>query len=240
MNLWDVFKMEFYKNIHDRKNVFLLIFLGVLNVIGMSSVAIISNNAMNGYWYDIGSFGNVGRLLSMIGMFSIATSFIFLFFYPYQLACVDYKNNVMSSIIASGVSRVQYYFVKVGATLVSAFISYVFLIIVPIIISHAIVDWEIFAFSMDDFLQLSLYWISTFSILMTSVILTRGRSMAPYVFVGLFIVNFIILDYLYGIFFQNAWEATGGSWNTIRIIQQFITVIVFNAIGILTLRKQDL
>ncbi|MCL2560235.1 MAG: hypothetical protein FWE07_07075 [Turicibacter sp.] len=122
MDLWNVFKMELFKNLYDRTNIIIVVTLMMMNIIGGFSV------------HNAGWDSAVGGLFFITGLLSFAASFAFLFFYPYQLARVDYKNKVMSMIIASGVSRVQYYFVKIGSILLFWIGSVIVLAIIPLII----------------------------------------------------------------------------------------------------------
>ena len=169
---------------------------------------------------------------------------IFLFVYPYQMARIDYKNRVMSLLIASGVSRVQYYFVKIGATLIFSLLSVLLIVIMPLFVVFLIeegisVAVEMFnvVFEIDPvtFGIILLTWLSAFSILMTAVIISRGRGFTIFVFLGLYFATSQIAAIFQG----------GGSiwWRpdyTSIIITQLITMLVMGLIGILVLRRQDL
>ena len=230
MSLGNVFKMELFKNWQDRTNlIVMLAFMGVNTFGGLSMVT-----------------RSMSAMAVLPFSFSIVGSLVFLFVYPYQMARIDYKNRVMSLLIASGVSRVQYYFVKIGATLIFSFLSFLLIAIVPTFVV-ALVDGGIsvalgifdFVLELDEaMLVLSvaiLTWLAVFSILMTSVIISRGRGFAIFVFLGLyFATSQIAAAFHRG---SNMW------WNpdyTAIIIQQLITIVVMGLIGILVLRKQDL
>jgi len=151
---------------------------------------------------------------------------------------------VMSLLIASGVSRVQYYFVKVGATLIFSALSFILLVIVPILIVAAAFDMRIaldflnFVLEIDAVTIALIFfgWLSAFSMLMTSVIISRGRAYTIFVFLGISIVTSQIASAFH--------QGRGAIWwnfdYTAIIIQQLITIAVMGLIGILILRKQDL
>jgi len=219
--------MELYKNAQDRVNLVIMLVFMVVNVLGGFMIA-------NDSW----SF-----LLATPFFFSVFASMVFLFVYPYQMARIDYKNRVMSLLIASGVSRVQYYFVKVGATLIFSALSFILLVIIPILIVAAAFDMRIaldffnFVLEIDAATIAIIFfgWLSAFSMLMTSVIISRGRAYTVFVFLGIWIVTSQI---------ASAFQGTGTFfWDlqyTAIIIQQLITIVVMGMIGILILRKQDL
>jgi len=228
MKLWNVFRMEIFKNLNDRFNMFMMLVLMCINIIG--SIVI-----MNQQWLrQPTSFEEM--VLSLYEI-SISLTVIFLFVYPFQMARTDYKNKVMSLMIASGVSRVQYYFVKVGATLLFSFLSFALLMIIPMIIMFngvPVDTFEIVNFYVavsgvsivEAILILVLSWLLLFSTMMTAIIITKGKGSAIFVFFGLFILNGLIMDGLFG---------SIGSY-----FVPFISIAVMALIGILVLRRQDL
>ena len=239
MKLWNVFRMEIYKNLNDRANLFIMLVLMCLNIIG----GVIISNQNWGFREPSG----FEIMMIWLFVFSILCTVAFLFIYPYQMARTDYKNNVMSLMIASGVSRVQYYFVKIGATLLFSLLSVTFLVIVPLFII-LIVNGDIAtAFEFADFhwdlsdigIVLALLitgWLSTFSTLMTATIMTKGRGITFFVFFGLSIAASqiaIIIQRRLGI---NVWQVN----HVATIVQYLVTMTVMGLIGILILRKQDL
>jgi len=236
MKLWNVFRMEIFKNIHDRVNLFVMLVLMCLNIIGGLIVS-------NQNWRRTPS--TFEETMLWLFVFSALGSVIFLFIYPYQMARTDYKNNVMSLMIASGVSRIQYYFVKVGATLLFSFISVTLLAILPLFII-LLSTGGIEVAAADIYIELDgagtafgviiTSWLSTFSMLMTSVIIARGKGFTIFVFFGISIATSQVMNIVRGLLGIEWWNMT----NTITLIQHLITMVVVSLIGILVLRKQDL
>jgi len=235
MKVWNVFKMELFKNMHGRANWVLMLSFMLVNIIG--GIVISNHN-----WFRAPS-----ALESMMGLlfsFSVFGTVIFLFMYPYQMARIDYRNKVMSLLIASGVSRVQYYFVKVGATLLFSLLSIILLVILPLLIvlsvhsMRLVIEFFNFYFEIDvATIGIILFaWLSTFSMLMTAVIISRGRRFTIFVFLGLSIAASQLAIMIRAMF--------GGPWwyinNTATFVQHLVTMALMGLIGILVLRKQNL
>ena len=238
MKLWNVFRMELFKNWHSRVNLFVMIVLMCINIVG--GLVLSNRNLMNPSGFE--------EFIALLFVFSALATIIFIFLYPYQMARTDYKNNVMSLMIASGLSRVQYYFVKVGAILIFSLLSFTLLIILPIIIvlmSHGALEITIeiasFYFEIMDIgtvlMLFTFMWLSSFSTLMTAVIIARGKVYSIFIFFGLSIVGSQIELLVQNIFGINRWYSPEPS---LAILQHIITMAVMALIGILVLRKQDL
>jgi len=231
--------MEIFKNLQDRANLFIMLVLMCLNIIGG---IIISNQ---NWWFR--EPNGLEIMMIWLFVFSVLGTAAFLFIYPYQMARTDYKNKVMSLMIASGVSRVQYYFVKIGATLLFSFLSVIFLVILPLLIILIVNGEFATAFEFADFyLEISdigvilvlviTGWLSSFSTLMTAVIITKGKGITFFVFFGLSIAASQLAIIIQGILGINRWQAN----NAATVIQYLVTMVVMGLIGILILRKQDL
>lgn len=243
MKLWNVFKMELFKNWHDRTSMFMILIFMCVNTIGGLFVS-----------HSTGStqFVTTGVLAIIFG-FSVFGSVVFTFLYPYRMARLDYRNKVMSLKIASGVSRIQYYFVKVGATLLFSLLSLVALLIVPVFIVSMTHDMafifevagELIRIDFIDILRTLLIalfmWLSVFAILMTAVIIARGKGSSIFIFFGLTTVTSIITSIIQDAFNLNSWSLW--QWDRmmwLMLLQYVITTVVMSLIGILVIRKQDL
>lgn len=235
MSLWNMFKMELFKNIKDRANLVLMLVLMGLNILG--GVVISNQN----WWRAPNAFDEMMIILFAASVFASA---VFLFLYPYQMARTDYKNKVMSLLIASGVSRVQYYFVKVGATLIFSFLSIILLVIAPLLIvllSHDMsLALEFFHFTFElDLLAIGGFlftWLGFFFMLMTAVIISRGRGYTIFVFLGISIASSQLMLIFRSMFGISMWQTT----NTTMFVESLITMAIMGLIGILVIRKQDL
>jgi len=245
MKTWNVFKMELYKNIHSRTNLIIMAVFMVLNIIGG---LVISNFS----WFRVPTL--VDSTIIMLFSFSMLGTAIFLFIYPLQMARADYKNKVMSLLIASGVSRVKYYFVKVGATLLFSLLSIILLVVLPLIIVLVANDMRFVIEMFDFFVEIDitilgillLGWLSIFTILMTSVIVVKGRMVSIFVFLGFSIavsqVALLFQSMFAAMLGLRWWELSGwwGAGGTFLLFQHLITIVIMGMIGILVLRKQNL
>lgn len=233
MKSFNLLKMEIYKNLNDTVNLFLIGLFMILNLIGGTSLRMqfFSGN------YNWGP-------LSMLFIFSFLGSIIFLFVYPYQLARVDYKHKVMSMTIASGVTRIQYYFVKIGATLLFSLLSFICMILLPLIfvggIDFALVDFQIDVATLGDILFILISYLSSFFILMTAVILVRGRGSTIFVFLGLSWISSFIMSIILNPIFNIGNLSTLEQINRVGITNNIITIILFGLLGVFLIRKQNL
>ena len=243
MNLWNVFRMELFKNLHDRISFFMMIVLMCVNIIGG---LVVSNLVINEPWlWNISP--NLFQIVMIWLLFlSFFASLAFMFIYPYRLARVDYKNKVMSLMIASGVSRVQYYFVKVGATFIFSFASFLFVIFIPLVIATrglALTGLTFLHLEFDlgigFFLLPLLSWLSMFFMLMTAVIVMKGKGSTIFVYFGFSTGTSMVATILQGMLRINRWNSLF-ALNTFIVFQHVLTIAVFTTIGILVLRKQDL
>jgi len=240
MKLWNVFRMEVFKNLNDRTNLFVMLVLMCVNTIGG---LVMANQRFSRRPSSLEEM--------IIGLFilSVVGTVIFLFFYPYQMARTDYKNNVMSLMIASGVSRIQYYFVKVGSTLLFSFISVTLLAIVPwiiVLISSGGIEFSIADVYYVEIVEIGsalgmlatflVGWLSSFSMLMTSVIIARGKAVTIFVFFGISIAASQITALGRALFGIDWWQIT----TTVTLVQHLITMVALSLMGIMILRKQDL
>ena len=243
MKLWNVFKMELFKNWHDRTSMFMLLIFMCVNTIGGLVVSHSGN----------GPQGSAMIIIGLLFGFSIFGSVVFSFLYPYRMARVDYRNQVMSLKIASGVSRVQYYFVKVGATLLFSFLSLVALLIVPVFVvgmTHDMsfvfeVAGELVNVSFIDLLRsllLGLFvWLSIFATLMAAVIIARGKGSAIFIYFGLTMATSIVVSVVRDAFNLQLWNMNNlDTMMWLMVLQYVITTAVMGLLGILVIRKQDL
>jgi len=235
MKLWNIFRMEMFKNINDKMNLIVMVVLACINTIGG---LILSNLSL---FREPTGFETAMLLLFA---FSVLASVLFLFIYPFQMLRRDYKNKVVSLMLASGVSRIQFYFVKIISTLLFSFLSITAVVIVPLFIvlltNNMAVALNFFGISFEiDFgivFILLLGWLSSFVTLMTSVIITKGRGVAIFAYFGINITESQI-----NMIFQNIFNVGIFDLNiTYLIFQSLISILIISSIGIFVLRKQDL
>ena len=117
MNFKRIFTMEMYKFITSKLYLYLIAGIGIFNLLTTIYVSsLISSNGADGHnTAFLVMLGITTYLLNVAGM-------IFIFIYPINSFSTDYKNNVMATIVSSGVSRKVLYFVKLLSILLNEII----------------------------------------------------------------------------------------------------------------------
>lgn len=240
--------MEMYKN---RNNKPYLLVIAIL--VTMAATATFFGVAMiEGF---INSSGSLMPVLVSLIIFFVLGLAVFSLLYPFHLLNVDYKNKVMSLIFASGVSREKYYFVKIGATILTCLIAMFAILFIPtvtflLVYTEEFVDAVQLVFSEFDIMNILpflLFFVfgalASLITLITSVIITKGKAAGIFLFFGFsFIISTLqssasmpalMLNVDAGVFNLNSYMYT----NTLFAI---IQSVIFALIGLHVLRKQDL
>lgn len=244
MDLKSIFKMEMFKNMNDKQYLIVIAILAIA-MIGTSLVGLhlLENGVSN---------PETMMLLMPLIVFSFIGLWAFSILYPFHLLNMDYKNNVIGLIFASGVSREKYYMVKVGATILSSFVAIFIITIVPIIIFFVVYQ-DVFvmavktvfaSFNVKVMAPLGIYMImsllSSTIVLTTSVIITKGK------FVGIFLsflFSFISSSIIGGILSAFGVEIYSESMLNYLYINSGMLILncfIFVFIGLQTLKKQNL
>ena len=255
MNAKNIFKMEMYKNIQDKTYMIVLaVFISLSLVLNFSWLAVSLSQA------SFRDFPILLTLLSVTTVLSLIALAIFSLLYPFHLLNVDYKNKVMSLMIASGVSRIKYYFVKIGSTILTQLIAIFLILVVPFVTffifnQETIFDFfrslDLFVHSSDIFTGLLSYTLGLIAMMVTmalAVILTRGKTAGLFVYIGFNFTSRIVQTFLMSTFFlflsqagNNDFSNSFVSSNSLfNICYHLLEILIFGAIGIYCLRKQDL
>ena len=120
-----IFKMEMLKFRTDKAYLLWAIGLGIANT--LMTLLVISG--IEAYIEDM-----MWLFIFPIAFFLVAGSAVLMFIYPFRAVSVDYKNNVMAMMIASGVNRTKLFFAKVGAITLSTLIISAILALLPMLI----------------------------------------------------------------------------------------------------------
>lgn len=239
-----IFKMEFYKFLNDKKYLIIAIVLGVANFLLTLSLVDKMNSSYYGYYGSSSSTAS-----SLLGMSAIM-SVIFLFIYPFHALAIDYKNNVMALMMASGVNRTKLYFSKIGATLVSAFLLLLIVVVIPVFLLSlrygSLSDFgEIFesllwgfdymgVSSILYFIYMILSYLSVIVIINMVVIFTKGSSAkSVLLFFGIQIAMSILTSSILNSFFDSYWMDA----NDLIINNIIIYSIMIVGFGLLSLRQ---
>ena len=255
MDAKNIFRMEMYKNFRDKPYVIIIIILAsicaMLAIIG----AVLAETGIDPF-VDGGTaaaiFFAFFILTLIITFFSLL---IFSLLYPFHLLNVDYKNKVMSLMVASGVSRLKYYFVKISATLLSCFIvaaviSFIPLLTLFIVIQDHFVRFFVEfiheAFTAGNIIQLLLSYILNIIqfvvVMFAAVIISRGKFIGIFLFIGFnigisMVHGFIRLTFLIALLDTNT---SFFFHEGIGMILTVMTIGLFGLLGAYILNKQDL
>ena len=176
---------------------------------------------------------------------------IFIFIYPINSFSTDYKNNVMATIVSSGVSRKVLYFVKLLSILLNEIIMLHILYFLPLVVISQIRipgKNEILISEMVEILQyilkepliiliIFLYLILIVIVLVYSSILARGGIMSIFIYIGFSILNAILLN----LFTRSLTQSNGDvvtQWKTLITIS--ILIIAYVILSLRTINKQNL
>ena len=255
MDTKNIFKMEIYKNFHDRPYVIMVIILAsvsaLLSIIG-ASIAEVPGGFMGPSEVQM-AFYSTYLLAVALTFMALA---IFSLLYPFHLLNVDYKNKVMSLMVASGVSRLKYYFVKIAATLLSCFvvtiiISFIPLVVLFIVMQDAFVRFFVEfiheAFTAGNIIQLLfsgiLNIIQFVVVMVAAVIITKGKFVGIFVFIGFNIGISMIHGMIRFSILVGTFDTAHTSFffhEAIGMVLTVITIGLFALLGALTINKQDL
>ena len=254
MTISNIFKMEFYRNFRDK--AYLLV-IGILT--GLFAVATVVGIVLMKLSATTQGPANM-ILTSFEFLFVLALSLslaAFSVIYPWHLLSTDYNNRVLSLVVASGVARKNYYFVKVIATILTNLIAYVAIGLIPVVLLLCFFQHDFVATVQDvvrgfsgtqaflGLLSLILSTIATMVMLYFVVILTRGKFWGIFVFLGIRLVLGVVL----GTFMPSSMtmaflavvrtSAAMGN-NTVSLVVSLVEILVFGFFGFLLLKRQDL
>ena len=131
MNAKNIFKMEFYRNFRDKS---WLIVIGVMAILALIDSILIINligQTVSGYSHNS---AGTAVLAALTIFFTLALGlgiWAFQIIYPFHLLSVDYSNKALGLMIASGVNRMTYYFIKLISTILSTLLALFTILIIP-------------------------------------------------------------------------------------------------------------
>jgi len=254
MNAKNIFKMEFYRNFRDKS---WLIVIGVMAILALiDSILIINLIGKTVSGYSQNSAGTA-VLVALTIFFTLALGlgiWAFQIIYPFHLLSVDYSNKALGLMIASGVNRVTYYFIKLISTILSTLLALFTILIVPffLILGVYVRQLSEFLSMVSRSLSLSSVWmvllnsfagaLASIVILFFVVIMTRGKFWGIFVYLGIAMGIGIILTILTSSINIVSADSQNMMSNTslIGIIFSVVEIIAFGLLGLSLIRKQDL
>ena len=246
MNFKRIFTMEMYKFITSKFYLYLIVGIGIFNLLTTIYVSsLISSNGADGYnTAFLVMLGITTYLLNVAGM-------IFIFIYPINSFSTDYKNNVMATIVSSGVSRKVLYFVKLLSILLNEIIMLHILYFLPLVVISQIRisdENELLLSRMVEILQyiftepliiliVFLYLILIVIVLIYSSILARGGIMSIFIYIGFSILNAVVFN-LFTISLIQSNGDTYAQWKILIVVS--ILIISYITLSMRTINNQNL
>ena len=246
MNFKRIFTMEMYKFVTSKFYLYLIASIGIFNLLAtIYFSSLISSESVHRYNTTFSvMLGIITYLLNVGGM-------IFIFIYPINSFSTDYRNNVMATIISSGVSRKVLYYVKLLSILLNEIIMLHILYFLPLVVISQIRipgKNEILISKMVESLQyilkepliiliIFLYLTLIVIVLVYSSILARGGIISIFIYIGFSILNAILLN----LFTRSLTQSNGDvvtQWKTLITIS--VLIIAYVILSLRTINKQNL
>lgn len=203
-----IFKMELFKYMRDKKYLIVTGILAILNICSTIYLVYLIDHAPKIYESDNRFLG----IFMLFLVFSIFANLAFMFLYPFHLMSMDYKNDVMAMLVASGVNRNRLFFSKIGATLLwSLCVTFVLVFIPGFIILFKASQTTGMYNVLEDILrtlnlnQSSIFglsftfvnsYINTLIVISTATILMKGKNLTILVYFGINMAQSIFLNIL--------------------------------------------
>lgn len=204
-----IFKMELFKYVKDKTYLITTGVLAIINVI----LTIYFTNIFDSFMYNDSALSSTlfGFMILFL-VLTILANIAFMFFYPFHLLSMDYRNDVMSLLVASGVNRTRLFFAKIGGALLWSFCLMLILVFVPFAITllslFQISDMQLILASFGEYLNIAglsvgmiifssiFSYINSLVLLATATIILRGKMSSIILFVGFNMLQSLIISFL--------------------------------------------
>ena len=245
-----IFKMELFKYMRDKKY---LIATGILAVVNIFTTVYLIHliDKMNYVSETESAFVGMFFLFFTLTVFA---NLAFMFLYPFHLMSLDYKNDVMAMLVASGVNRTRLYFSKIGASLLWSLCVTLILVFIPGFIvlfkisqTTGMLNLLGEIFRMLNINSVSIFglsftflnsYLNTLILILSATILMRGRNLTILVYFSFNIIQSMVLGFLGFIPAAMNFSDTG-----LSIFSNLLMIIVSGLMILVSLRimkKQNL
>ncbi len=244
--------MEMFKFFKDKPFLISAAVIGLLNIF-VTLFFVSALNASDTFW-DMASAALAG-LFTLFSFLLIMATGVLIFIYPFHAVSVDYKNNVLALMVASGVDRKKLYFSKVSAIILSSLILTAIVLLIPLIIIlvqfATIVDIggffgivsEVFNYLDLGFVKIILVmglgYLSSLLIMIFSSIVLKGSKLAILLYFGFSMAVQFVRSIL-STFAIGFAVSTGGGFFWFAIFAPLVTIGLFTFVSLRTLQRQNL
>ncbi|WP_314065511.1 hypothetical protein [uncultured Vagococcus sp.] len=249
-----IFKMELFKFLQDKKYLLAVAILAALNTLTALFYSILFTTTQH-----LGSESFLMRFSSIMTVIFVLLIFangIFLFLFPFHVLSIDYKNNVMAMMIASGVNRSKLFFAKIGAVILLSLGVFIAVMAGPFVIGLVQMTIggqinevfkgfvELFNLLNLDIDVLVILFSSLLSVLNSVVMITaatilmKGRNTAILVSIGFSMANSFISNFFN--IFGFSTDISVSSMSMVQGMTAVISMAIFIFIGLRALQTQNL
>lgn len=248
-----IFKMELFKFLRDKSFLITAGVIGVLNIILTLFSLSIASNFSDSYYESSAAASMIGTM-GFVGVIVLFGNIIFAYVYPFHMISMDYKNNVMAMMVASGVNRRKLFFAKVGAIFICTIALMFMIALIPtILFLIKITQMDAWSSFVDGFNSAFYYtdvsfgkfifsgllgYLNMLMVIAASCIIMKGKNLSFLLFIGFNILSSLVTGILSTIAYSFDFSSTGS-----YIFQLFLTVVsivVFGFISLRTLERQNL
>ncbi|WP_430607023.1 hypothetical protein IGJ55_000063 [Enterococcus sp. AZ170] len=248
-----IFKMEVFKFLRDKSFLITAGVIGVLNIV-LTLFSLSMASSFSDTYYESSSAASMVGTMAFVSVIVVFGNIIFAYVYPFHMISMDYKNNVMAMMVASGVNRRKLFFAKVGAIFICTLVLMLMITLIPAILFliklTQLDGWDSFV---DGFNSVFYYtdlsfgkfifsgllgYLNMLMVIATSCIIMKGKNLSFLLFIGFNILSSLVTGILNTIAYSFDFSATGS-----YIFQLFLTIIsivVFGYISLRTLERQNL
>ncbi|MTD40330.1 hypothetical protein GIX45_17240 [Erwinia sp. CPCC 100877] len=247
-----IFKMELFKFLRDKSFLIAAGVIGVLNII-FTLLALSAFNITDSY-YDSSSTAAMIGTLAIIWVILVMGNIIFAYIYPFHMLSMDYKNNVMAMMVASGVNRRKLFFAKVGAIFICTIALTLAITLIPLILCAVKIvqegGWNDFVkgfttvFYYTDLSVVKLIfsgifgYINMLMLIAAACIIMKGKNLSFMLFIGFNMLNSLVTGILSTI--TIAFDFSLNGVYTFQLLLTIISTVVFGYISLRVLEKQNL
>ncbi|MGX7013245.1 hypothetical protein [Vagococcus silagei] len=249
-----IFKGEFFKYFNEKKYLLTMLILFVFNTLSVFYFKYLSSLSDQAVDSSSDVFAAFIALFGLLFFTSYIATFVFMFYYPFHLLSMDYKNNVMALLVASGVNRTRLFFSKVGAALIWTFAVSVVVFVVPFLvmlmfmIKSADLNFVLYSFlegfgvfgksfveiGFDIILKLLLSTVTLF----LATIMLKGRGLSILLFFGLNMATSLVIGLFNIIPIKLNFSFLGLRLYT--YLTMIIAILVIIVLGLERMKKQNL
>jgi len=191
MTVQRIIKMEFFKFFHEKAYLLAFGIMALINIIWtVVTINVESIDALLGSSADIEVFLMLSLFLLIIA------NFILLYWYPFHILSVDYNNDVLALMMASGIKRKHLFYAKLVATICLSVLAALVLLLIPAIIFVLKLQlssslWTMMTYSITKghavlyVIDLIIGYLTTVTLMLLACTWMRGAKKAILVFIGL-------------------------------------------------------